>query len=416
VKPPAVHDGEAAADVCLVLEGTYPYVKGGVSTWVHDLISSLAEFRFALVHVGPESGTYTRKHYSLPANVISLSDLYCREPLARGGDADELERVARAERRRHAHVHRPSRVLHGIRRLHLDDSVDPSLLDDLASGDLSVGAFLHGRETFEVTAELCERLAPEASFLDFFWHFRSMHLPLIRLLSAEPPEAATYHAVCTGYAGLLAAVWSRRADRPLLLTEHGIYTRERLLELDRAAWLRGVRVGGGTGGADGAFDSATSSALRRLWANFFRTLAICAYARASTVVSLCEVSRRRQIADGAPADRTLVVPNGIDLEQTRAPVVAMRGAKDSSRAGRLRGPTRSDQGCHHAHSRMLSGFAGRPRGGAHLRPDGRRSALRSTVSTPGGETGSGERGPLRIGASDRTHLPRDRHPGPHQLQ
>src|SRR5439155_7364424 len=53
LKPVDLHSGAAGADVCLVLEGSYPYVKGGVSTWVHDLIGSLPELRFALVHVGP---------------------------------------------------------------------------------------------------------------------------------------------------------------------------------------------------------------------------------------------------------------------------------------------------------------------------------------------------------------------------
>jgi len=315
---PAPVDGRnaaAPADVCLVLEGTYPYVKGGVSTWVHDLIASLPDLRFALVHVAPDRGTYTRTLYSLPANVVSLTDLYCREPLARGRDTAALERAARAERRRHADVLRSSRVLHGIRRLHLEGHADSSLLDDLAAGDLSVGAFLHGRASFELMTELCERLAPGASFLDFFWHFRSMHLPLVRLLGAEPPAAATYHALCTGYAGTLAAAWSHRTGRPFLLTEHGIYTRERKLELDQAAWFRGTRDGRRWNGTDGAIDSATASALRKMWVQFFRALARCAYARASSVVSLSDVSRKRQIADGAPAGRTLVVPNGIDIEE-----------------------------------------------------------------------------------------------------
>jgi glycosyltransferase involved in cell wall biosynthesis len=318
--PADIPGGSAGADVCLVLEGTYPYVKGGVSTWVHDLIGSLPEFRFALVHVAPERGTYKQKLYSLPDNVLSLSDLFCREPLVRGRDSAALERAARAERHRHADVRRSSRVLHGIRRLHLEDKPDSSLLDDLASGDLSVGAFLHGRASFELTTELCERLAPDASFLDFFWHFRSMHLPLVRLLGAEPPLAALYHALCTGYAGLLAAVWSRRTGRPFLLTEHGIYSRERNFELDRAAWLRGAHEGGPADGTDETMDSATASALRRMWTHFFGALARCAYARASTVVSLCEVNRRRQIADGAPADRTFIVPNGVDLEGFHARV------------------------------------------------------------------------------------------------
>jgi glycosyltransferase involved in cell wall biosynthesis len=312
--PVDVHGGTAGADVCLVLEGTYPYVRGGVSSWVHDLIGSLPELRFALVHVGPERGAYPRKLYSPPANVVTLSDLYCREPLAHRSDVAALQRAARAERHRHADGRRASRVLRAFRRLHLEDQVDSSLIDDLAAGDLSIGAFLHGQASFELTTELCERLAPGASLLDFFWHFRSMHLPIVRLLGAEPPAAAMYHALCTGYAGLLAAVWSHRAGRPFLLTEHGIYARERNLELDRADWLRGTLDGRRSDGTDETIDCVTASALHRMWARFFRALARCAYARASSVVSLCEVSRTRQIADGARADRTLVVPNGIDLE------------------------------------------------------------------------------------------------------
>jgi polysaccharide biosynthesis protein PelF len=312
--PADIAGRDGRVDVCLVLEGTYPYVKGGVSTWVHDLIGSLPELRFAVVHVAPQRGTYKKKLYALPANVVRLTDLYCREPLVRGRDPAAPQRAARAERHRYADPRRTSRVLHGIRRLHLEDQVDASLLDDLASGDLSAGAFLHGRASFELTTELCERLAPDASFLDFFWHFRSMHLPLVRLLGAEPPAATVYHALCTGYAGLLAAVWSHRAGRPLILTEHGLYSRERYFELNRAAWMRGTRDGRPAGGTDGSTGSPTATALRRMWARFFHALARCAYTQASAVVTLCEANQRRQIADGAPADRTFIVPNGIDLE------------------------------------------------------------------------------------------------------
>ena len=340
--PPAdANGGSADADVCLVLEGTYPYVKGGVSTWVHDLITSLPDLRFALVHVGPERGTYTRRLYSLPANVVSFADLYCREALARGRNTAVLERLARVERRRHANARRTSRVLHGLRWLHLQDNVDSSLLDDLAAGDLSVGAFLHGRASFDLTTELCDRLAPEASFLDFFWHFRSMNLPLVRLLQAEAPAAATYHALCTGYAGLLAAVWSHRTGRPFLLTEHGIYARERNLELDRAAWLQRTLDDRRSEGVVGPTDSATALALRRIWVHFFHALARCAYAQASSIVSLSEGSRERQIADGASAGGTLIVPNGIDLEGFRARVggapsrAAERGPVRVAFVGRL---------------------------------------------------------------------------------
>ena len=316
MSPTEVRGTDANADVCLVLEGTYPYVRGGVSTWVHDLMGSLPRLRFAVVHVGSERGTCSRRAYAPPDNLVAFADVFCREPLVRGTDVAALQRAAYVERHRHARSSQPLRVLRALGRLHLEDRVDSSLLDDLAARDLSVAAFLHGRASFELTIELYERLAPEASFLDFFWHFRSMHLPLVRLLDAEPPAASVYHAVCTGYAGLLGAVWSHQTGRPLLLTEHGIYTRERNVELDRAAWLH--RDGRRTHASEMTIDGATASSLRRMWMGFFRTLARCAYRQAATIVSLCEVSRRRQIADGAPADRTLVVPNGIDAEDLHA--------------------------------------------------------------------------------------------------
>jgi polysaccharide biosynthesis protein PelF len=316
---PSDHPARAAgADVCLVLEGTYPYVPGGVSTWAHDLIRGLGSFQFALVHIGAERGQPSKKHYALPANVDSLLDLYCREPLSKCSDPAPLWRAARAEYRRQGAVSRPCRVLAALRRLHLETEVDPDLLDDLASGDLSVGSFLHGRASLDLTMELCERLAPEASFLDFFWHFRSMHLPLVRLLAVPAPPAATYHALCTGYAGVLGAVWSHRTGRPFLLTEHGIYTRERDLELDRATWIQGPRASRRADEPERPLDSVTASCLRRVWGRFFRALARCAYARASTIISLSEISRRRQIADGAAPGRTLVIPNGIDLEALQA--------------------------------------------------------------------------------------------------
>ena len=43
-------DGERPeADVILLLEGTYPSVRGGVSKWVHDLWLGLPEVRFGRV-------------------------------------------------------------------------------------------------------------------------------------------------------------------------------------------------------------------------------------------------------------------------------------------------------------------------------------------------------------------------------
>ena len=216
------------ADVALILEGTYPYVAGGVSTWVHQILSAYPTRRFTLLHIGAHPGAYARPLYTLPSNVTALHEVHCR--------GAELI-AARPPPPRPARAHAPSRVLTALRRLHTSDVVDDQLLDDLSAGDLSIDQFLHGDATFErLHCDLYAQLSPGAPFMDFFWHMRAMHIPLLRLLAGGYPAARVYHAVSTGYAGLIGAVASWQTGRPLVVTEHGLYARERELELARATW------------------------------------------------------------------------------------------------------------------------------------------------------------------------------------
>ncbi|MCG8604417.1 DUF3492 domain-containing protein, partial [bacterium] len=58
------------SDICFLLEGTYPYVAGGVSTWVHQLISSLHHYTFSLAVILPSEKSPRRLKYDVPPNVI----------------------------------------------------------------------------------------------------------------------------------------------------------------------------------------------------------------------------------------------------------------------------------------------------------------------------------------------------------
>ena len=132
-----------------------------------------------------------------------------------------------------------------FRRIHLDGRMRARVLDDLASGDLSIAELLHGRASFALFSELAEQLAPDAPFLDLFWHLRAMHVPLLRVLATppRPPPAITRSPPATP--GCARAVLSRRTGRPLMITEHGIYSRERDMELARAEWIEDRRPGAG---------------------------------------------------------------------------------------------------------------------------------------------------------------------------
>src|SRR6476660_2974357 len=67
------------ADVCMLVEGTYPYVSGGVSSWIHSLITNLPDFTFSLVHIGALPGAKRTLQYKLPANVIGVHDIFLHD-------------------------------------------------------------------------------------------------------------------------------------------------------------------------------------------------------------------------------------------------------------------------------------------------------------------------------------------------
>jgi glycosyltransferase involved in cell wall biosynthesis len=313
--------------VALLLEGTYPYVSGGVSSWVHDIIRGLPDFAFTLYHIAAREDLPLEQRYTLPENVAGLSTVFCAgapsSPLdARG--REKLEAEIRQARKSAEKAGPHSRLLAALRALHLDTPIDRSLLEDLATADLDVPTLLYGRQSFDLVCELADTIAPKAPFLDFFWHFRSMHLPVLRLLHSPGPAGDVLHAVSTGYAGLVGAVHSVRGGRPLLLTEHGIYSRERDMELGRVSWLR----------ASPGADADGIEQLRRFWSHFFVRLSQLTYTQASRIVTLSEVNRKKQLADGAPDSKIRIVPNGVDLDAiTPPPSTPERAVKGVLRVG-----------------------------------------------------------------------------------
>jgi hypothetical protein len=101
--------------------------------------------------------------------------------------------------------------------------------------------------------------------------------------------------VSTGYAGFLGALLHRQ--RGLIVTEHGIYTKERKIDLARAAWIR-EESAPGNGGLGQALGY-----LRQLWIRFFEGLGRAAYASARPIVSLYEGNRARQGIEVQPCVR-----------------------------------------------------------------------------------------------------------------
>lgn len=65
------------ADICLLLEGTFPYVSGGVSSWVNQIIRGFPEYTFACCFVGSRPEDYGEMKYTLPDNVCIWKSIIC---------------------------------------------------------------------------------------------------------------------------------------------------------------------------------------------------------------------------------------------------------------------------------------------------------------------------------------------------
>lgn len=317
----AAASADTSADICLLLEGTYPYVRGGVSSWVHQLIRELPELRFSLVFIGSRREDYEGQRYELPPNVVHLEDHYLAgalqapPPRLRPGNPDSFARMARLhDYLRHPESGGGSDAARALIMQTLDDLGRP---DGITRED-----FLCSEESWEHICDQYTRNCSQDSFVDYFWAVRIMHAPLFMLarVARTVPEARVFHTISTGYAGLLGVLLAGARNKPLILSEHGIYTKERKIDLAQAEWIAEASQGLG-----GSLDQGMGY-VRRLWIRFFEGLGRMTYQVANPIVSLYEGNRQRQISDGAPEERTAIIPNGVKLERF-APALAQRPAK-----------------------------------------------------------------------------------------
>ena len=290
--------GLPIADVCLILEGTYPYVRGGVSTWVHQLITGLSDLTFSLLLISTRRDESRHSEYELPSNVVSFVEVYIQDTI------DDRGQQCPAHAKNEAWGH--------VRAFHEGDEAKRllafgALLDSVAERQtLSVHDALFSSEAWSFVTERYEEKAAGTSFIDWFWTWRSVHAPLLQTLIAEIPPARVYHAICTGYAGLLGVVAKRRTGRPLLLTEHGIYVRERTIDIGRADWIyeEPVRI---------RLAKPRANPLKQMWQGFFETIARITYDAADQIITLFSGNLALQHQYGADPKRTGIIPNGVDV-------------------------------------------------------------------------------------------------------
>ena len=267
--------------ICFILEGNYPYVRGGVSTWVDGFIRSFPEHEFVLWTITDMESSRGKFAYTLPENVVSVEENFLSASFNIKINKNPNLKFSASEREAIAKLIRCGdpdwNVLLNIFHLHPGKPVE----------------FFLSEEFLNILKEFIRERFPFASFADLFWTVRSMFLPLLFLIGQSMPEADLYHSPSTGYAGALAAMASMKYNKPFVLTEHGIYTREREEEILRSDWV--------------------ISHFKDYWISMFFMFARFAYQRAHRVTSLYRRASLIQQELGCPEEKCDVVRNGLNV-------------------------------------------------------------------------------------------------------
>ncbi|MET7421306.1 GT4 family glycosyltransferase PelF [Dactylosporangium sp. NPDC005555] len=275
--------------VVLVNEGTYPYVTGGVSTWCDQLVRGLSDVDWDLMAiVGTEPD---RPAVELPGNVRSLTAVpvwgaarptrgkperaaarLCRGML--GDTAADLV-VFTEGLRELAELARPRPGRFSKTRTGRHPLAGASLADIL------LDAWARARADGIHLPRLTLRDADVAGVL--LEH-------ALRPLAAEiPQDADLVHANANGLSSMVALAAKWRTGVPFLMTEHGVYLRERYL-------------------APGDQSPGVKTALLR----FHRALARLAYWESDLITPVSGFNSRWAVRHGADPAKLAVIGNGVD--------------------------------------------------------------------------------------------------------
>jgi glycosyltransferase involved in cell wall biosynthesis len=307
-------------NICLILEGTYPYAHGGVSSWIHQLVTNLKDFSFSIVLLSATGDTIRTTKYEIPPNILEFKEEFIFE-------------FADDRRSTHGSKEEGWKALRELyTKLGMEDFYDLEKFYDLLINKktrrLNIHEIVYSRRGWRALIELYNTIAPDVSFIDFYWTMRFVHVPILNLFNIEMPDASLYHTICTGYAGLLAVIAKTSRKVPMLLTEHGIYTYERKIDISRATWIyskeeRTMRA------------TKSLGFFKDFWIRKFDMLGRLTYHHADRIITLFEGNRRMQIDGGADPLKTMIIPNGVLLPESMHEKTRKREMKSVGFVGRV---------------------------------------------------------------------------------
>ena len=160
--------------VCMIAEGCYPYVVGGVSSWIHSIIKLFPNIEFNLIAIIADRSISGKFAYELPDNLTEIHEVYLQ-------DVDWVGN----HRIRKNRVHLKKKEVEALRSLILGEEVDwITVFRIFNRKNVSVNNLLMGPEFLKITKDYYTLRFSDITFSDFLWTLRSIYLP-IKMHAAE---------------------------------------------------------------------------------------------------------------------------------------------------------------------------------------------------------------------------------------
>lgn len=279
--------------VTLVTEATYPHKHGGVSVWCDRLIRGMNEVDFEIVSLCDDERE--KAVWELPPNVAGLSFV----PL---GMVSAVRRGRPSRRAR-------SDFAAAVETFVLSLSGEPGpgtpsfvgALEGLyrATRPVALDEGMWMADTFDAFAGAWNRISMPRSFPDsggvsLATTIRAIgaFIPLLRPFDYTPAPAEIVHVTANGLAMVVGLAHKWEHGSPIVLTEHGVYLRERYLA-----------------------PASGSLAVRQLQLRFFAHLAAAGLQEADLIAPVSDFNRRWELKLGADDAKIRVIYNGVDPGQ-----------------------------------------------------------------------------------------------------
>nr|WP_237686609.1 GT4 family glycosyltransferase PelF [Arthrobacter jiangjiafuii] len=294
VKPPRARPRaeDRGVKVALITEGTYPIVTGGVSTWCDQLLNGLPDYTFDVVAL-TGSGV-SKAVWEVPPNVRAV-----RMIPVWGATASPL----RPGPRRRKWIDTTQDALVELWDAALGpDGDDPvgrtsnALLQLVGISDrVGLAHSLAARGSVAPILNAWSRHSPAAGDTPMSVADAVMAAGIVdralALIDHHLGEVDVIHASSNGPSSLVALAHSWRHGTPILLTEHGVYLRERYLA------LHGANL---------------SWPVRRTVTAFLRRLCQVVHVHAHLVLPVNQFNARWERRLGALPSRIHTISNGVD--------------------------------------------------------------------------------------------------------